>query len=779
MLALFFGVIPHDTSLHDLKDEAGRHRALATRPRGRPSPTPTSSSSPRSCGRWPSRPASTWQFSSTADNPDKIRGSMLPSLGGLRFAVACASACALVAGCGDNEHLGGGQLLVSPQTGLHTDETGGAARFTVALTNAPDADITVEVESSDESEGVVAPHRLTFTRKTYARPQAVTITGIDDDRADGPQAYVVRVVGTGSIIDIGTVDVDVTNDDDDHATAIVMPTFGLLTTERGGQAMFEVSLAARPAAAVTLPMRTSNAAEGVIDRSSLVFTPGTWDVPQIVSITGIDDTVADGAQAYTIILDPATSDDPMFDGMDPDDVQVTNVDDDLEAIVVTPTSGLVTTEAGGQDSFEVVLSTMPTADVSITLASTAATEATPSLTTLVFTPANWSTARTVTVTGHQDHIVDGDRPFTIVLAPATSGDPRYAGIDPDDVTGLNLDDDVPGITVAPTSGLVTDERGRSDWFSVVMDSQPVSSVRIPIESSDPGEGTAFPTQLVFTATTWDTPQTVTVTGVNDPFVDGDQPYTIRLQPAISLDPIYSGFDADDVACVNRDNETPGFVVDPVAGLVVSEFGDSATFTIALTRRPTRIVRVTLTSSDLTEGFVFPAQVTFSPASWNTPRTITVTGIDDTATDGNKAFTIVAHPATSNDPAYAGLDPPDVAVTNIDNETPQVYVKAAPRLITSENGTTRTFQMRLTTAPSAAVTCPLSSSDLTEGVVNPAAVQFTTGSFGFQTVTVIGLDDAIVDGDQLYSIVTGACTSADLAYSGKDPPDVSGVNRDND
>ncbi len=30
MLALFFGVIPHDTSLHDLKDEQGRTRALET-----------------------------------------------------------------------------------------------------------------------------------------------------------------------------------------------------------------------------------------------------------------------------------------------------------------------------------------------------------------------------------------------------------------------------------------------------------------------------------------------------------------------------------------------------------------------------------------------------------------------------------------------------------------------------------------------------------------------------------------------------------------------------
>ena len=30
MLALFCGVIPHDTSIHDLKDEPGRSRVLAT-----------------------------------------------------------------------------------------------------------------------------------------------------------------------------------------------------------------------------------------------------------------------------------------------------------------------------------------------------------------------------------------------------------------------------------------------------------------------------------------------------------------------------------------------------------------------------------------------------------------------------------------------------------------------------------------------------------------------------------------------------------------------------
>lgn len=58
--------------------------------------------------------------------------------------------------------------------------------------------------------------------------------------------------------------------------------------------------------------------------------------------------------------------------------------------------------------------------------------------------------------------------------------------------------------------------------------------------------------------------------------------------------------------------------------------------------------------------------------------------------------------------------------------------------------------------------------------------FSAANFNqFKTVTVIGIDDAIVDGDQLYTIVTSACTSTDPAYNGINPNDVSMINRDND
>src|SRR6185369_10487607 len=164
------------------------------------------------------------------------------------------------------------------------------------------------------------------------------------------------------------------------------------------------------------------------------------------------------------------------------------------------------------------------------------------------------------------------------------------------------------------------------------------------------------------------------------------------------------------------------------------------------------VTIALSSSDTTEGTVLPTSVTFTPTNWNVPQTVTVTGVNDNLADGNQLFNIVTGAAVSNDPAYNGVNPPDVEVTNIDNDTAQVYVKARRRLQTSESGQSSTFRVRLTVAPSAPVTCTLQSSDTTEGQVAPTTLTFQPNNFGFITVTVTGVDDTIVDGDILYTIV---------------------------
>jgi len=111
-------------------------------------------------------------------------------------------------------------------------------------------------------------------------------------------------------------------------------------------------------------------------------------------------------------------------------------------ILVQPTSGLETDEGGGTAEFTVVLGAEPTADVTIGLSSSDPTEGTVSPASVTFTDADWDQPQTVTVTGVDDGELDGFVGYTILTAPAESGDPGFNGSDPPDVAVINYDNEV-------------------------------------------------------------------------------------------------------------------------------------------------------------------------------------------------------------------------------------------------------------------------------------------------------------------------------------------------
>src|SRR5207249_5517585 len=118
----------------------------------------------------------------------------------------------------------------------------------------------------------------------------------------------------------------------------VVPTNNLITTESGGTDTFTVVLDKQPTADVTIPISSSDLTEGTVSPSSLTFTTNNWNVPQTVTVTGVDDAIVDGTVAYTIILGAATSADSNYNGLDPADVSVANADNE-GGITVAPTSG--------------------------------------------------------------------------------------------------------------------------------------------------------------------------------------------------------------------------------------------------------------------------------------------------------------------------------------------------------------------------------------------------------------------------------------------------------
>jgi hypothetical protein len=347
---------------------------------------------------------------------------------------------------------------------------------------------------------------------------------------------------------------------------------------------------------------------------------------------------------------------------------VTNQDNDTAGITVNPTSGLVTTEGLGTATFTVVLGTKPVASVTIGLSSSAPGEGTVAPASVTFDSTNWDVAQTVTVTGVNDDVDDGDVVYTIVTAEAASTDGKYDVIDPSDVTVTNVDDDTAGITVAPTAGLFTDEGGGTDTFTVVLDTEPTADVTISLTSLDLTEGTVSPTPVTFNSTNWSTPQTVTVAGVNDDVADGDVVYTIETAAATSGDTNYNTLNASNVSVTNQDNDSAGITVNPVSGLETTEAGGTAQFTVVLTSEPTGDVAIGLSSADGTEGDVSPASLTFTAADWDTAQTVTVTGVNDFVDDGDVVYTIVTAAATSGDGNYDGKDASNVTVTNEDDDT---------------------------------------------------------------------------------------------------------------
>jgi alkaline phosphatase len=448
----------------------------------------------------------------------------------------------------------------------------------------------------------------------------------------------------------------------------VMPTSGLVTTEAGGTAAFTVKLNTQPAANVTIGLSSSDMTEGTVSPASLTFTSANWNTPQTVTVTGVNDDVADGNILYNIITAAASSSDTNYNGINAADVSVTNNDnDDNAGITVTPISGLVTTESGGTATFTIILNSEPASSVTIDLTSSDTSEGIVSPASLTFIPENWNTFRVVTITGVDDYVADGNQAYKIITHATASSDSKYNGIDPNDVSVINMDNDTPGIKIEPSSGLVTDETGGAAGFKVKLNSQPAASVNISLSSSDTTEGTVSPSSLTFTAANWNIDQPVTVKGVDDFEADGNQPYFIVTHPAASSDPVYNGLNPVDVSVVNNDNERPGITVNPTSGLTTNENGGKAIFKIVLNTSPAAPVTIDLSSSDTTEGKVSPLTVTFTPEDWNRAKKITITGVDDSIRDGDQPYTIITHTAVSTDSAYNGLNAADVSVLNNDNE----------------------------------------------------------------------------------------------------------------
>lgn len=559
----------------------------------------------------------------------------------------------------------------------------------------------------------------------------------------------------------------------------ILPAGGLVTSEGGDQASFEVVLVDEPSDDVTIPLESGDPGEGTITITELVFPSDAWDLPQTVVVTGQDDDEVDGHQGYVIVTGPAESRDPHYGGVDAADVAIANLDDDELGVRFEPATGLVTSEGGAQAQVSARLSSRPSDDVAVFLESSDASEGTVTPAALTFTPDNWDSPKMLTVTGVDDQDADGAVNYRLVISDVISGDDEYSGLDLDafGVEIQNTDDDSAGVTVAGDA-LIVSEAGSAASFTVALNRAPSALVLIPVTSTDEGEATVEPQLLSFTTDNWNAPQEVVVTGADDSEADGDQELVIALESALSSDPAYDGLDVPDVTVTTLDDESAGVTVTP-QHLQLSEAGTSASFEVRLTTEPSAPVTVGLTVNDGSEASLDRSELTFAPGNWQMAQTVAVTGVDDEESDGNQSFVVQTAPAQSEDDAYRGLNAPDVTGLTLDDETAGVTVTPSDGLVTSESGEVATFEIALLSRPGASVRITLQSSDVGEGEVDVTEVEFGPEDWEApRTVTVTGVDDPATDGAQPFTIVTELVT-ADPAYTEVVVADVTALNRDDE
>ena len=687
-----------------------------------------------------------------------------------------------------------------------TTESGRSVTFTLVLTGQPTANVVITPTSSDTGEGTVSPETLTFTSDNWNTPQQLTVTGVNDEIDDGNQRYQITFTVSSEDTNYNNFSldpVDVTNTDN-NTPGITPMVVDSTTSESANDntGTIRLMLNTQPTANVVITPTSSNTGEGTVS-GALTFTTSNWGTEQRITVTGVNDDIIDGDQSYQITF-TVMSDDTNYNNFSLGPVGMTNVDNDRAGVTLTPI-GSETTEAGGTVTIRVVLAAQPTANVVITPASSDDGEGTVSPETLTFTSDNWNDAQTVTVTGVNDDTDDENQSYQITFT-VMSDDTNYNELTVSPVGMTNVDNDRAGVTLTPPSGSPTTESGGTVTIGVVLTAEPMSDVTITFASSDTGEGTVSPETLTFTIFTWNTPQQVTVTGVNDDIDDGDQGYLITFT-VMSDDTNYNELPLGPAVYItNTDDDTVAFMVMASPTGNVGEDVGTVTYTVSLSLQPVEDVTVDYAiagTATLGSDYMLPVSSTsmttelsgtlsFTPANWNTDQTITLPIENDSIAEDNENITFTLSNPTGGAEFPSQASSLSVTTTIQDNDMRGVKVDTNPMMtgdqntltVTEGSSTGGTYTVVLTSQPTGEVTVrvgasaigdvlvmvPASSTSMTEGALtftpeNPGPSE--TGKTRWdmpQTVTVTAADDTDLLNDPSVTLTHTVMSDTDTNYN---------------
>ncbi len=454
------------------------------------------------------------------------------------------------------------------------------SQLNVRLSAEPTGPTTVNIASGDLAVATVSPATLMFTVANWNVDQNVVVTGVDD-------ANVVDATTSLSLTSTGLPNVSVpVKVIDEDVLGIGPATTNLGTLTEGGTTTLGVKLTQAPSANVTVNVASSDTGAVAVSPASLTFTPTNWNVEKTVTVTlPQDDDVADEAAQITLSSTGLTS----------RTVAAAVNDDDVQSIVATPAP--LALNEGNSGSLAVHLAFRPAANTTVQVATLNSSVATVNQTSLVFTPSNYATNQSVTVTATQDpNLVAGSTKIRLQsVADALTTD-----------ASINVSDDDTQIIVAAESALEINE-GDTAPINVTLGFEPASNVTVNVTSDDTSIA-AIAGTLTFTPQNYNVAQKVMITAPADDadYVNGSTVVRFAL----------SGATGDSTTIQTEDddllNVPPGPGPGSVATILMCK-GQLKQIPIYLNGRPLHDVVVTFAGTGLGSQY----SITPSSLMWTT------------------------------------------------------------------------------------------------------------------------------------------------------------------
>jgi hypothetical protein len=196
---------------------------------------------------------------------------------------------------------------------------------------------------------------------------------------------------------------------------------------------------------------------------------------------------------------------------------------------------------------------------------------------------------------------------------------------------------------------------------------------------------------------------------------------------------------------------------------------SANFNISLASEPGHPVTVLLAPSNQ-QCSISRTKADLTKGNWDRGVEITVTASLGSTVEGEQICIVQTGPAISSDPAYNGLQSDNVTV--FAREGLQAAITVRPTsLAISEPAGAAVFTITLTVQPQSTVILPVTPSN-NQCTVSPDVTQIDAQNWSSGTpVTVIAVDDGVVDGEQECVVRTGPPSGGDPRFEGLTGDDV--------